>query len=226
MTEDAEAVGKRERRGSLPELAIVFGITVAAPLALSLASGQFYNLDFSQTRLLSTITAEVVLVAILWPWLAARGWAFRAIARTPEPMDGLRGCGVALLSYLAYYVNVVVWAAIVPSSYTAMLAATPTGAAAPWTIVLVSIVNPIVEEFLWLAYGVTALSRYGLRTAVAISIALRVVIHSYQGILALTGILPLAIVFTVYYARTRRLWPVVVAHVLFDTVGLVAALRR
>ena len=51
--------------------------------------------------------------------------------------------------------------------------------------------------------------------------ALRVSVHLYQGpLLAFVAILPLAIVMTWYYARTGRIWPVIVAHVITDAIGL------
>jgi len=224
--EDATTVGEKTRRGSVAELGVVFGITVALPVALGLASGRLQSFEFGQSRLLGTVAAEAVVVAILWPWLASRGWDFRSIAGAPVPMDAARGVGVAVLAYAAYYISAVTWAVFVPLSYDAMKAAIPTGAAAPWVVVLVSVFNPTVEEFLWLGYGVTAMRRYGSRSAVSASILLRVTVHAYQGILALTSILPLAIVFTIYFARTKRLWPVIVAHMLFDAVGLLAVLKQ
>lgn len=48
----------------------------------------------------------------------------------------------------------------------------------------------------------------------------RVAIHAYQGQMALVGITPMAVVFTCYFARTGRLWPVVVAHAIGDAAGL------
>jgi membrane protease YdiL (CAAX protease family) len=38
--------------------------------------------------------------------------------------------------------------------------------------------------------------------------------------LALVSILPLAVILTAYYLRTGRLWPIVVAHVIFDAASL------
>jgi len=43
--------------------------------------------------------------------------------------------------------------------------------------------------------------------------------------MAVIGILPLGLVFTYYFARSRRLWPAVVAHMIFDTIGLLQVLQ-
>ena len=50
-------------------------------------------------------------------------------------------------------------------------------------------------------------------------------VHAYQGPMAVIGILPLGLVFTYYFARSRRLWPAVVAHMIFDTIGLLQVLQ-
>ncbi|HEY2856313.1 MAG TPA: CPBP family intramembrane glutamic endopeptidase [Gemmatimonadaceae bacterium] len=107
-----------------------------------------------------------------------------------------------------------------------LLHAKPVGTAAAWVVIVGVIINPVVEEFLWLAYGITALQRYGTRTAVIASIALRLTVHLYQGRFAFISVLPLAMVFTIYFVRTKRLWPVIVAHMLFDTLALLSIVRR
>jgi uncharacterized protein len=215
--DDAEVVAQR---GSTAELATVFGLTVALPLVLTVVAGRVGNFDFGQRRLVKTIVAEAVAVVLLWPWLARRGWSFRRIAGAPEPRDVLRGIALAVFAYVAYYFSAVTWMVLAPDSYAALGSAVPSGAASFGVVAMLCVVNPVVEEFLWLAYGVTALERFGTRNAVAASIALRTAIHAYQGVVALIGIIPLGLVFTIYYARTRRLWPAIVAHVCFDAIAL------
>src|SRR5207245_11391369 len=112
-------------------------------------------------------------------------------------VDVWRGIRLAVLSYLVYWTFAIGSVLIVPGVRGLLLAVRPSGSAAASVILLVVLINPIVEEFLWLAYGFTALERYGVAVAVVGSIALRVAIHLYQGWIALFGILPLAVVFTV-----------------------------
>jgi membrane protease YdiL (CAAX protease family) len=88
-------------------------------------------------------------------------------------------------------------------------------------ILVLSILNAVFEEFLWLAYGVTALERrIGRTRACALSVGFRTAIHAYQGGLAIVGVLPVGLVFTAYYAMSRRVWPVIVAHALQDALVL------
>ncbi len=61
---------------------------------------------------------------------------------------------------------------------------------------------------------------FGIRAAFVGSVLLRVAAHAYQGALGLIAILPVAVVLTLYFVRTGRLWPVIVAHVIQDAIAL------
>ena len=205
------------------ELAVVFGLTVGLPLL----AGRFASpgFDFGQRRLLDTIISEAIAVATLWPWLRRRGWAFGSIAGSPGPFDVVRGFGVAIAAYVAYYAAAILWAAFISGGIDQLRHAYPLGSAAAWVVVLLSTFNPIVEEFLWLGYGYTALRPFGNVAAVVISVGLRTLLHLYQGAMAFVSIVPLGLVFTIYYARTRRIWPVIVAHMLFDVTALLRVIH-
>jgi uncharacterized protein len=221
----AMAAEREQRRGNSVELVAVFGLTVGLPLTLTILTGRVGSYDFGQRRILNTLAAETFIVVLLWPWLASRGWSFRQIAGAPEPFDVLRGLGLTAMAYAAYYFSALTWAAFGPRSYDALSSVVPSGTASLAIVAALCVVNPLVEEFLWLAYGVNAFERFGMSYAVIASVALRTTVHAYQGVVALIAIVPLGIVFTVYYARSRRLWPVIVAHVLFDAIALASVTR-
>ncbi len=83
-----------------------------------------------------------------------------------------------------------------------------------------SIVNPIAEEFVYLGFITNLLQRRGELSAIGPAVAGRMAVHIYQGPLRVVGIATLGVVLTVYYYRTRRLWPVVIAHGLLDFLAL------
>jgi len=64
--------------------------------------------------------------------------------------------------------------------------------------------------------------RFGLVTAMNVSIAVRLVYHLYQGPMAVIPIAIFGVVVTFAYVRFGRLWPVVVAHGLLDFVAFMA----
>lgn len=179
---------------------------------------------FTDRHLVALMAFEIVIAALLVPWLRRRGWSPYQVAGEPGPIDLVRGAGVWLLAVACYTSAALIFALLQPEIAQALASEPGFPGAAPSAIavVLVSVVNPVFEEFLWLGYGITRLSpRIGVRGAALLSVVLRTLVHLYQGPVILIGVLPLGVAFTWYYVRTQRLWPVVVAHALFDAMGLV-----
>lgn len=90
-----------------------------------------------------------------------------------------------------------------------------------WTVpilVLASLRAGLLEEVVAVGYLVTRLQQSAWRdaTAVAASALLRAGYHLYQGWGGFFGNLILGLAFGTFFVRTRRTWPLVVAHVLLD----------
>ncbi|GAB1596743.1 CPBP family intramembrane glutamic endopeptidase [Lysobacter claricitrinus] len=87
-------------------------------------------------------------------------------------------------------------------------------------VALVSMVNPLFEELVLCGYVVGVLKPLrGAAFAINVSTALRLSYHLYQGAPAVM-IIPVGLLFAGWYARTGRLWPVVLAHAAFDAMAL------
>ena len=86
-------------------------------------------------------------------------------------------------------------------------------------LILLGLTNPIWEETLETAYFVQSLQRYGMWSAVLASAFFRAFLHAYHGITALIVIFPIGLIFGFVYWKWRWLWPLYVAHVLFDLVA-------
>ena len=54
-------------------------------------------------------------------------------------------------------------------------------------------------------------------------IALRVMCHLYTGVVGVLLIAPVAVLFSYWYVRSGRLWPLIVAHGLLDFIALMQA---
>ncbi len=206
------------------EAAVVFGATVGISVLGTILVGDAPAATaFTDEHLIGTVVWEMLLTALLVPWLWLRGWTPRDVAGAPVPADVVRGIGVGLLAFGCRWALWVLFSVLRPDAAGALademrFTGVPAG---PLAIVLISVLNPVFEEFLWLGYGVARLAdRLGLRRAAILSLGLRLAVHTYQGPWAVLGVLPLGVGFTWYYGRTRRLWPVVVAHVLFDAIPL------
>ena len=83
-------------------------------------------------------------------------------------------------------------------------------------LVTFAVINPVFEEIIEAGYFVQSLQRFGMWSAVLASAFFRAFLHAYQGIDAAVLIFPLGLIFGFVYWKWRRLWPLFIAHVLFD----------
>jgi uncharacterized protein len=103
-----------------------------------------------------------------------------------------------------------------------------------WWTVPVAVLNAaeaaLLEEIIVVGYLITRLRqlRWTPLAAIATSALLRGTYHLYQGWGGFLGNLAMGALFGVVFARTRRTWPLVVAHFLLDTAGALGylAFRR
>lgn len=90
-------------------------------------------------------------------------------------------------------------------------------------LVLAAFANGFAEEVVVVGYLITRLRELGMtnRAAMLASSTLRALYHLYQGFGAGLGNLVMGFVFSYAWLRTGRLWPLVIAHGVIDTVAFV-----
>jgi membrane protease YdiL (CAAX protease family) len=90
-------------------------------------------------------------------------------------------------------------------------------------LVLAAIQNAVLEEVIVVGYLMTRLRELGMRTAwiVATSAVLRGSYHLYQGFGAFVGNAVMGVVFALFFLRTKRVMPLIVAHTLLDVAAFV-----
>lgn len=86
-----------------------------------------------------------------------------------------------------------------------------------------SLVNPFFEELIVRAYLMTEIKELtgSWTLAALVSTVLQTAYHLYYGWTMALALGCQFLVFSMYYARTRRAMPLVVAHAVFDLVGVV-----
>ncbi len=67
-----------------------------------------------------------------------------------------------------------------------------------------------------------AVQAASLAMAVNVSAVIRLSYHLYQGVAGVLAIVPLGLLFGFWFARTRQLWPLIVAHAILDFVAFAA----
>ena len=203
-------------------LLLVVAVFVGSWLLHITSAGTDALIVLDDREALATLGIEAAFAAVFVPWLWWRGWRMPALSEPSGPLDVPRG---VVLWFLAYLALGVAFGAVALFEQKITEPAVKVNLS-DLVIISVSILNAVFEELLWLGYGVSALSRrIGLRRACIVSVLLRTSVHVYEGPLAVVGVLPIGIVFTIYFARTRRVWPVIVAHALQDAFAFVYLTR-
>ncbi|MEV1286645.1 CPBP family intramembrane glutamic endopeptidase [Micromonospora sp. NPDC049679] len=95
-----------------------------------------------------------------------------------------------------------------------------------WTVpvlVLAAAQNAVLEEIVVVGYLMTRLRDLGWRigAVIAASALLRGSYHLYQGLGAFVGNAIMGAVFALFFLRTKRVLPLIVAHTLLDVVAFV-----
>jgi membrane protease YdiL (CAAX protease family) len=182
-------------------------------------------LVFDNAALLNIITFELLQSVFLVWFLWVRGWTLEKVGLAVS----WRGTWHGWLLLLGTYVMIMGLQLLVDQVLPSQLqsAARQYPSADPRVdmqlVFLASTINGLFEEVFVAGYVITALREArGTWTAINVSTVIRLLYHLYQGPLALITIVPLGLLFGYYYTRTRQLWPLILAHVLIDIIGLSA----
>lgn len=89
-------------------------------------------------------------------------------------------------------------------------------------VLIMSFVNGTFEEVFLLGFLQRGLQAHGLSIALGVTLLVRVLYHLYQGPLGALSILAFGLVQGLWYARSKRLWSPVFAHIMCDIVAFLA----
>ncbi|MDT7722706.1 MAG: hypothetical protein QOE94_3717 [Mycobacterium sp.] len=231
-----------ERRTLRVELAIVLSVTFglsAVTALLQLADSVLRNLsaqriplnprrsyfDLIDLGLNATDVAQLIAwggLGLYLLWRSGLSPARIGLARLQWRPDLAGGVGLAALIGLpglglylaarALRIN----ASVIPSGLSDTWWRVP-------MLVLVAFADGWAEEIIVVGYLLTRLGQLGVgaRAALVCSSLLRGTYHLYQGFGAGLGNVAMGLVFGYAWQRTGRLWPLVIAHGLIDTVTFV-----
>ena len=167
---------------------------------------------------------EIPCLLLLWYVLSRRRLSFRNIGLRWSVRDVVSGIGLLFVSYVVYMVGgfiiFSVHHAFFPlgtSGVTAADLSTHSVLAIPFALI-----NPFFEELIVRAYLMTEVkSLTGSWTvATALSVIIQWSYHLYYGWDGSLSIAFTFLVFSIYFARTRKATPLIVAHGLLDLWAL------
>jgi membrane protease YdiL (CAAX protease family) len=194
-----------------------WGIGGSIRALVSRSSGVNSAPAFTDSGALMLAILELSSLAVTF-WIARiRGWSFRSFGLQPAWRS--TGTGILLLIALfsARYFSAALANAIVPGAVHLLPVASHVSLP---MLVLTLAINPVFEEMIETGYFVQSLQRYGMWVAVLASALFRAFLHAHLGINAIVVVFPIGLIFAFAYWRQRQLWPLVVAHVLFDLYAL------
>ena len=186
-----------------------------------------HAMTISNTQLVFLLVHELIVLPLLAAFLYVRGWTVKRLGIHVSAPETLSGFALAIAGYLSAIIAYSIVLAIWPQAAQAMNATTfGAGKLSLAAVIAVAIVKPIFEEVFVCGYVITALREArDPWVGVHISVATRLLYHLYQGAVATVAIVPFGLIVALWYARTGRLWPDIVAHGLMDFVALVAYVR-
>jgi membrane protease YdiL (CAAX protease family) len=176
----------------------------------------------TQNHISSLIIYEAtILFVVLW-FLKQRGWIYNDFKLRPSIKNTGYGILLAFCAYISYIMLCSLVSFMSPAFFKAISQSSlATNDISFANILAVSIINPFFEELLVVGYVITVLKKVKSTTyAVNTSVAIRLVYHLYQGPLGVIAIIPVGLIFAYWYAKKEVLWSVIIAHSLFDFIGL------
>lgn len=222
------------RKRLLQELAIVLVVTFGMAglrsllrLISALLEPQPLN---EQSTTLAAPQSQVNLIDLALQLCSAAvlfGWGFLGLyllgIRLPKlsRKDWLHGAGLAALiglPGLGFYLTAVqlgLSKQVIPSELSSWWEAP--------VLLLYSGANAFGEEIVVVLWLITRLKQLGVSTytTLGISAVLRGSYHLYQGISAGFGNIIMGIIFSGYFLKTGKIWPLVLGHFLIDAVAFV-----
>jgi len=144
--------------------------------------------------------------------------------------DILRGIGLSIWASVAWYATYrLLWSVGVESASAVGERHSLDTFRVPFsaTYFLAMVVNPFAEEFFMRGFLQTRLKQAGWKWLIAVlaSVSLQTSYHLYQGTLACLSVAPPFLVFALYYQANRRLWPVIVAHLIWDLLAMFTSMQ-
>jgi membrane protease YdiL (CAAX protease family) len=196
-------------------LLLGFGLTIGLQ-AWKLATSR--PTTFTDGVILRGVILETIVLGAILQLGKIRGWSIATFGSRIS----WRGTGGGILLFIVTALALVVVGALANIVHPQPTRFTAAGLTVP-AIILLSVINPVFEEVLEVGYFIHSLQAYGLWAAVPASALFRAFLHMYQGINGMIGIFVIGLIFGWAYSKWRQLWPLVVAHSLWDFFALLAA---
>lgn len=217
------------------ELLLVLFVAVSQPLLLSLYIALFgipNSITSGNLRYVYACAQEASGLLVLWYVLRRTGRTFSSLGLRASLRGGFAGLGLAVVGWAAYLLSGVLIEGVHRHYFGTYVTRTSSALLFPkasWMVLVpFLLLNCFFEEAIVRAYLMTEVSELtgSMSVAAVASVLVQTSYHTYQGWLPVIGLAATFSVFSFYYARTRELFPLYVAHVLVDTLAIAYLIAR
>jgi membrane protease YdiL (CAAX protease family) len=213
---------------------MALGLVLAVSFLQFIAASCHYLIVGMPTRtseqmrfaLLNGILLEVTALFLLWFVLRQQGRTWTDIGLNVSLWDIPQGIGLTIgalcATILPMFFLQLVYLAMAGHYVQARSMRGLLGAGISILSIVFVVINPAFEELIVRAYTMTEIVGIGgSRTlAVLVSVGIQMSYHLYQGLLNCIALTALFAVFSLYFAKTRRITPIILAHFCFDAYAL------
>lgn len=215
------------------ELLLVTGVAFAATIFVSIYSlfsnTLTPNIQAGQALVFYGLVYELLAIAVLCYVLFRQGRSLRELGLSFAWKDIPVSVLLAVIAYVAFYAcYTTIYSGYHAAAGQALTqpdqAQTYLDAGLSLGTVLLVLINPIYEELIARAYIISEIKFLtgSAVVAVVLSVAVQVLYHLYQGVPAAISLGAMFLILSLYYARHKRIGPVILAHLYFDALALLA----
>jgi len=212
---------------------VEFAVVVAGAFGLSIITCLLVVLHVqpesgqSEPELWREVALQAVTLVVLGLFLKGRGWTAARLGLDSHWADGAWGLALAAGGTIAVFVVYILVATAAPDLAHSVGKDTPHPAAlSPYIVAAIIFVTSFYKEFFVSGYVITALKDKGLlNIGVNVSVMIRLLYHLDEGVLGVVLIIPVGLIFATWYARTGKLWPLIVANALINAMAYVPQVK-
>lgn len=203
---------------------VAFGFFIAQSFYNAFGAEKPGTTVITQGYLMQMMALELICGFLALYILSARGWTRAHLHLSITYRETGQGILLWLMDNCAYVV-VLIFAGSLFGEALLSGSETILGEIDIWMVVLLSTLDPLYEETFVAAYVIQALSKkHDPFFAITASALIRLLFNFDAGPAAALFILPLGLLHGFVFWRWRRLWPLVVAHAIFNLMSMILSL--
>lgn len=178
-------------------------------------------------RLSAALIEEASALFLLWYVMGRQGKTRADIGWNPKWTDVVKAIGLFLLVTVArwfFYYSVQLPYSAYSGHYlvgrSLQSVQSVLGLRLSFLWVAYACLNPFCEELIVRAYTMSEILNLGgsRNLAVIVSVGVQLSYHFYQGPVNVLWLAPVFVVFSIYFARTKRIFPIILVHLVMDLV--------